>query len=579
MKQTSLDQLKLEMDIRDRGTKHDGKTAATVGRKLQFIDLFSGCGGFTLGMERAGLRAVAALDFNAQAVTTFKANLPHVPHVLERDLTKFGPEALEGVIGEEPVDVIVGGPPCQGFSTARQRDGANHGSLRLIDDARRHLYKEFLRYVGHFRPRLFVMENVLGIRSAAGGEYFTRVHEEARSLGYRVHGQVEDAWELGAPQKRRRQLIIGVRNDIPGYFLTELQPAPRATPRLSLGAAIGDLPILRAGGGEDDSDYDMKRRKKWLTRSGSKARRFLYGVAEVTRAGVLTNHVARPHSARDLRDFERLYEGETSAGAMRHRGVAFEFPYDKGSFKDRYTRQSRSKPCSTIVAHLSKDGLMFIHPTQNRSLTPREAARVQTFPDWFRFPRARTHAFRLIGNAVPPIVSEAVGIAVDDFLNAATPEHRDVVGLGERSSQERHRLISKATDATTQTYTQAVRELERLVLRSPRSLRHLSSGEFSCVWRALLFLLPQLHPAGALDSGGSERLWTEAESVIPNLPQRDRRVYATTAWPVVLVPLGREAWRRYSIGELSRKDYYCTGSQIAGLQYSSGKSRLALLTV
>jgi DNA (cytosine-5)-methyltransferase 1 len=90
------------------------------------------------------------------------------------------------------------------------------------------------------------------------------------------------------------------------------------------------------------------------------------------------------------------------------RNVEFDFPYDKSSFKDRYTRQSRSAACSTIVAHLSKDGLMFIHPTQNRSLTPREAARIQSFPDWFRFPDARTHSFRMIGNAVPPLISEAV---------------------------------------------------------------------------------------------------------------------------------------------------------------------------
>ena len=101
-----------------------------------------------------------------------------------------------------------------------------------------------------------------------------------------------------------------------------------------------------------------------------------------------------------LRDFARLNEGENAAVAYRERGVEFEFPYSRASFKDRYTRQHRNRPCSTIVAHLSKDGLMFIHPVQNRSLTPREAARVQSFPDWFVFPEARTHSFRLIGNAV-----------------------------------------------------------------------------------------------------------------------------------------------------------------------------------
>lgn len=429
---------------------------------LTCLDLFCGCGGFTLGMQRAGFHVLAAIDFNPEAIATLRANLVQqrrpglipVALALERDLTRFHPEELAALLRESfahtggkgrgegtvpTVDVIVGGPPCQGFSTARQRDGANHGQRRLVHDPRRLLYREFLRYVDYFKPRVFVMENVLGIRSAAGGEYFTRVQKEARDLGYRVHGQIEEAWELGVSQKRRRQLFIGVRLDVPGYFLPHLRPAPRVVgqvselpvgwtsssgfgnggqrppkpadrrpaPHFTLWDAIGDLPPLRAGGGQFEADYDFARRCDHVERRGEPARRYLVDVIEIDRAKKLTNHVARPHSERDLRDFARLREGENSATAMRERGIVFEFPYDKSSFKDRYTRQHRDRPCSTIVAHLSKDGLMFIHPTQNRSLTPREAARVQSFPDWFVFPRAQTHAFRLIGNAVPPLVAIA----------------------------------------------------------------------------------------------------------------------------------------------------------------------------
>lgn len=428
---------------------------------LNALDLFCGCGGFTLGLQRAGFRVLAAIDFNPEAIATLRANLVEqrhpglipVDHAIEADLTQFPPEQLAALLrdplahtGEEDgrrpgegaiprVDVIVGGPPCQGFSTARQRDGANHGHRRLVHDPRRLLYREFLRYVAFFKPRVFVMENVLGIRSAAGGEYLTRVQKEARELGYRVHGQIEDAWELGVPQKRRRQLFIGVRLDVPGYFVPHLRPAPRvvgqvadlpvgrasvpgfgtggrrppepadrrSAPHFTLGDALGDLPPLRTGGGQFEADYDPARRCDHVERRGEPARRYLVDVLEIDWAEKLTNHVARPHSERDLRDFARLREGENSATAMRERGVEFEFPYDKSSFKDRFIRQHRDRPCSTIVAHLSKDGLMFIHPTQNRSLTPREAARVQSFPDWFVFPRAQTHAFRLIGNAVPPL--------------------------------------------------------------------------------------------------------------------------------------------------------------------------------
>lgn len=354
-------------------------------------------------MERAGFRCLAAVDFNPEAVTVFRKNFPEICQALEKDLIQFTPDKMAELIGDETVDVIVGGPPCQGYSTVRQRDGANSGP-RMVEDMRRHLYQEFLRYVGYFQPKLFVMENVLGIKSAAGGKYFTRVQKEARALGYRVHPQVEKAFDLGVPQKRLRQLIIGTRLDLPEYFPGELKPAPRAVEWPTLGEAIGDLPTVRAGGGEEEADYDMEKRKSHVAKY---SRGYLYGTLEVQLAQKLTAHRARPHSERDLRDFAKLREGEHCAAAIE-RGEEFEFPYDRESFKDRYTRQHRNKPCSTIVAHLSKDGLMFIHPTQNRSLTPREAARVQSFPDWFQFPVARTHQFRVIGNAVPPLVSEAI---------------------------------------------------------------------------------------------------------------------------------------------------------------------------
>jgi DNA (cytosine-5)-methyltransferase 1 len=195
--------------------------------RLTCIDLFCGCGGFSLGMERAGFAVLAAIDFNQEAVSVFKTNFHKVAHVLHRDLTTFPPPELAKLIGTAVVDVIVGGPPCQGFSRVRQRDGSNSGP-RMVEDKRRHLYREFLHYVDFFQPKVFVMENVPGIRSAEGGEYFTRVQREARALGYRVHPQTEKAVALGVPQKRQRQLIIGTRLDLPEYFPAELQRAPRA---------------------------------------------------------------------------------------------------------------------------------------------------------------------------------------------------------------------------------------------------------------------------------------------------------------------------------------------------------------
>jgi DNA (cytosine-5)-methyltransferase 1 len=531
------------------------KTPAEA-KRLTFIDLFCGCGGFSLGMQRAGFRCLAAVDNNHEAIAVFAANFPNVPHALEKDLAKFSPDKLAVLLGGNTVDVIVGGPPCQGFSNVRKVDWSNHGS-RVRRDKRRYLYREFLRYVQYFRPKAFVMENVLGIQSAAKGKFFTAVQAEARALGYRVHAQVEEAWTLGVPQKRRRQLIIGVRADVPGYFPTRLLPSDRASFNLNdpgepptLGDAIGDLPPLAAGGGVEERDYDLARREVFLTQRGERGAHYLNDVLEVGRAKKLTAHRARPHSERDLRDFARLREGEHSAEAIA-RGEAMEFTYDRESFKDRFKRQHRGELCSTIVAHLSKDGLMFIHPTQNRSLTPREVARVQSFPDWFEFPVCRTHQFRIIGNAVPPLVAEAVGLEVKQFLIDAMNQH----------SQPKFELAPLPVSEI-----QAIEWLLPLLDLPRRALREMPSDEFKRAWYSIAFIYAGLHPDGALDHGK-----TTSRDVEDHLLARraDPRLlapyYERSGWPVILADIANEAWRRNLRGDLADEEFYCSDAQLAGM--------------
>jgi DNA (cytosine-5)-methyltransferase 1 len=176
---------------------------------------------------------------------------------------------------------------------------------------------------------------------------------------------------------------------------------------------------------------------------------------------------------------------------MRDRGIEFEFPYDKATFKDRYTRQSRHRPCSTIVAHMSKDGLMFIHPTQLRSLTPREAARVQTFPDWFQFPVSRTHQFRVIGNAVPPLVGEAVGHAVVNLLNTAASL------VTSRTSK----VIPFKNASIPSSQDEALVWLNTISSQRRHELRKVDDSTFLRGWHALLYLFPELHPDNATDHG------------------------------------------------------------------------------
>jgi DNA (cytosine-5)-methyltransferase 1 len=527
-------------------------------RQYTALDLFSGCGGFSLGLQRAGIKVLGAIDFNKEAIETYRENFPDVPFVKEADMKAMEPADLAKAIYADHVDVIVGGPPCQGFSMARQRDGANHGQRRFVKDERRELYQEFLRFVDHFQPKVFVIENVLGIKSAEGGKYFTAVQHEARNLGkedgragYRVHAQVEQAWELGVPQKRRRQLIIGVRADLPGYFPTKLTKPKRSLNGMTLGAAIMDLPVLEAGQGEEEREYDLRLREKAVKQYGQHAETYLNDVLEVKKAKRLTGHRARKHSDRDLRDFAKLKEGQSSANAMRA-GIKFEFPYSIESFKDRYTRQDRNALCSTIVAHLSKDGLMFIHPTQNRSLTPREAARVQSFPDWFKFPFSRTHQFRMIGNAVPPLVSEAVGNEVVKFIKGQTLIKRIRIG---HSIPKDHK--------------EAVDWLLPVLDRTDKELSQMEKSEFIRVWRAVAYLYPGLHPDSALDHGTT--IEQRNVGLIWGVKDAARLIspyYCQSGWPVALKPLAAEAWRRDSVGLLAVDELYATQAQRAGLEHA-----------
>lgn len=519
-----------------------------------FIDLFSGCGGLTLGLMRAGLRPIAAIDDDRHAISVFRENLPEVPHVLQRDLTTFDPKALEKIIGTVGIDAIVGGPPCQGFSTARQRDGANHGKNRLVSDERRDLYLEFLRFVAFFRPRLFLIENVPGIRSAAGGLYFTRLQREGRNLGYRVHNQTEDAWELGLPQKRRRELIIGVRTDIREYFRPVLPVSSRATPRMTLDAAIGDLPVLSAGCGDHEMPYDLHRRARHFGANTPEAGRYLVDVLEVEKSHILRNHVSRPHSDRDLRDFARLREGENASTAMRSRQESFEFPYDRMSFKDRFTRQHREAPCSTIVAHLAKDGLMFIHPTQNRSLTPREAARIQSFPDWFEFPEARTHAFRLIGNAVPPLVAESIGIALREFLRMSDRSHSSVEGGQLRLFVGNGGFFGSSIDIRER--RAAGEAILPMLGWTGLELGNLDNGRLLSAWQAALYLFPLLHPSGVLDHGTEIDCAPFSLDEIEEWEEVFAPRFARSGWPVVLTAVGKEVHRRFVAGKISDKEFY-----------------------
>jgi DNA (cytosine-5)-methyltransferase 1 len=508
----------------------------TDSKKTTFIDLFSGCGGFSAGLEQSGMKCLAGIDHNEHAINTFKANHSDGTVALFKDMTVFEPSELEVLIGNTRVDVIVGGPPCQGFSTARQSSGSNSGQ-RLVEDPRRELYKYFLKFVNHFQPKVFVMENVLGIKKMQNGIYFTAIQKEARKIGYRVVPLEVNTWEYGVPQKRIRQLFIGTLTELPVFVESMLiQKSHSLTPNedgllpiVTLGEAIEDLPELKAGDERIVQDYDLRLRKLYLAKYSGK---FLREVLNVYQAEKLTWHCSRPHNERDLRDFARLREGETCTRALA-RGVEMEFPYDRDSFKDRYTRQARNSLCSTIVAHLKSDGLMFIHPTQVRSMTPREAARVQTFPDTFNFSGSRSHVFTQIGNAVPPLFGKKVGLGILEYLFQSKKKGLRV----ELEDDEKQKIVL---------------ELEKFINDCMvHPIEFVEDESFKQTWEKIHKLLPHLHPESAIDNGRE----------ISAFPKRSisfclEPYFIRSGWPVELAPIAQEALRRLRSGRLPSSNYF-----------------------
>ena len=506
-------------------------------KKIKFIDVFSGCGGLSYGLEMAGLECLAAIDFNIHAINTF--NLNHKKKVgHQKDLNEFKPDQLAKIIGVKKVDVIVGGPPCQGFSTARSQGGANFGK-RLVHDPRRDLYLRFLEYVEYFKPDIFVMENVLGIQKAASGVYYTKIQEKCRSIGYVVAPVEINCWEFGVPQKRIRQLFIGTKegNSLfmrpmhlkKTHFYKNKPNDPNLEPFISVGEAIFDLPKLKADSGKIISKYDLELRKKHLEDYGD---RYIIKEMRASSISELTWHISRPHSERDLRDFKKIKEGENSKHAIA-RGVSLETPYSMESFADKYKRQDGKDLCSTIVAHLQKDGLMFIHPKQKRSLTPREAARIQSFPDDFLFSGQRGNVYNQIGNAVPPLAGRAIGDAIQRY----SKNNKDFKKRPPTSAANRRKAIQQLDKFVNTDFDEEIKEM--------------SVSKFLNLWNTIHIIHPLLHPENATDESGEKKYTFGERTELVFIP-----FYKRTGWPTVLVPIAKEALRRLENGDITVFEYY-----------------------
>jgi len=374
-------------------------------RRPTAIDVFSGCGGLSLGLKDAGFSVLAGADFDPVAVETYLANLGGLCFL--GDLSE-PQEFLDhlGAWGITAVDLVAGGVPCQPFSRAGRskiRSLVSAG-FRSPLDPRADLWRSFVDVVRALSPSAVLFENVPDLAKWDGGTVLARVRGSLEALGYESKVRILKASDYRVPQYRSRLFIVGLRSGRSFDW-----PDPTGL-RPTLRDAIGDLPLVEAGQREERLPYmgpqtDLQRRLR-------------RGVARRD-AGWVYEHVTRETRSDDAQAFAFMPEGGTyidvPEGLRRYRSDIF---------KDKYKRLVWEGLCRTITAHMAKDAYWYIHPEQARTLSPREGARVQTFPDWFRFAGEPSHRYRQIGNAVPPLLAEAVGKALMSTLRQSSNRAR-----------------------------------------------------------------------------------------------------------------------------------------------------------
>lgn len=330
-----------------------------------FIDLFCGCGGMSLGFERAGFSGLLAIDCWPDALATYSRNRKG-DATLCADLLALRPEEVEERIGRSRVDVIIGGPPCQGFSVAGKR---------IVDDERNKLYKSFVAMVAHFKPRAFVMENVPNILSIGEGAVKEEIIRDFESLGYNVATKVLLASDYGVPQNRRRAVFVGL---LEGEFSFDL---PMVGRKVTSSEALSDLP---EGSVPDGGKYPSRPRSDFqrLVREGSPG---------------LFNHDITIHSDKTKEIIALVPDG----------GNYQDLPEELRNTRKvhiAWTRLDSRKPSFTIdCGHRHH-----FHYKWNRVPTVRESARIQSFPDDYVFLRSKTSQYKQVGNAVPPLMAQAI---------------------------------------------------------------------------------------------------------------------------------------------------------------------------
>ena len=365
-----------------------------------YADFFCGAGGLSYGFYRAGFRMSLANDIQKCCIDTLALNHPEVPgnHIISADI-KDVITNIAHLSRYKKVDVVIGGPPCQGFSMANRQ--------RIIDDPRNHLYKSFIDAINVLQPNFFVMENVRGMLKVEN-----QIKEDFRSIGYTTTAHLLNAKDFGVPQNRERVIFIGNRIGINNDdIFNDVLDTSKKRKCYVLNDALYGLPSLQAKTKINSTEIeDPKSGYTFALNKKPVSNNYLDFINQGRNIRLIFNHKARYNNTRDREIFRRMNPGDNANDSK----IEDIMPYKrrKGIFNDKYYRLKPDSICKTITAHMQYDCNMYIHPIDSRGLTPREAARIQSYPDDYFFRGAYTKTYMQIGNSVPPLLSEAIANAL-----------------------------------------------------------------------------------------------------------------------------------------------------------------------
>lgn len=407
---------------------------------MNCIDLFSGAGGLTEGFIRAGYNIIAHIEKEYPASLTLKTRVAYyylkkinrldiyykyiAKEISRETLYSYIPKyLLDSVINieindttieeiyqkidflkeDKTIDIIIGGPPCQAYSLI----GRAASKTKMMGDTRKYLYKHYLKFLEKYNPKLFVFENVKGMLSSKdenGKKIFNKIIEEMKMLGYKIEYKILDAKDFGVLQSRKRVIIIGWKANL-DFSYPNFENIKIAN---NINELFSDLPRLNAG---EKKDFINLTKKNELL--------FKLHIKD-DNSNITSQHISRPNNSKDLEIYKIAVEKFNNEKKLNYATLPKELISHKNlkSFLDRFKVVNGKGISHTLVAHISKDGHHYIHPdiTQNRSISVREAARIQTFPDSFYFENSRTAAFTQIGNAVPPLMAEIIALKLKEII-------------------------------------------------------------------------------------------------------------------------------------------------------------------